>query len=155
MPILDALRAEDIPAVHAAYNDPIALQSMNIPDPFTETHAAGLIRPEVFAIRDAPGLPLLGTIALRGAPPTGDIGGITLTPEARGRGIATTAVEMLMQRAWDNGYTTLEWECLVVNAKSIALAERCGFIFQREVVSSSELERHKDKLAWVGVIRKP
>lgn len=146
--VLDAIGEDDVDALTAACRDPEATRFLNIPFPYERSDAEEFVRvlaptgwatgtARTYAIRERADGPILGTIALRGAPPAGDLG-INLAPAARGRGLATRAARRLVERAAELGFETLEWECLVENAASAALARRLGFEWDRTVASCSD-----------------
>jgi RimJ/RimL family protein N-acetyltransferase len=90
----------------------------------------------------APGDParLFGGGSLYGIDPDGGRAavGYWLTPDARGRGIATHATRLLARWAFDGlGVRRLELTCAPDNERSQAVAERCGFT--REGVLRSHL----------------
>lgn len=76
-----------------------------------------------------------------------DIGGIYLLPPYRSKGLATRAARFLASWAFDNGFDILQWECLAANTSSVTVAERLGFVFYKDVWSSSQYDHHKGKLA--------
>lgn len=62
----------------------------------------------------------------------------------RGRGLATEAVEALLAAAWREGVPRVVALIMPENHRSQRLAERVGFVFEREVT-------HKDLLMWMYV----
>ena len=64
--------------------------------------------------------------------------GYWLAPEARGRGVATRSLKLLMGYAFDTlGIERLELTCGPDNERSMAVAARCGFT--REGIRHSDL----------------
>lgn len=115
------------------------------PDPGQTGGTAADAHDVTFAVRAHAAGVLLGTIALHGPAPYGEIS-IATTRSARGRGVATAAGRLLLDWAGSHGYERLGWECLADNAASIALAERLGFVFDRSGPSTSLLH-HRGKPA--------
>lgn len=76
-----------------------------------------------------------------------DIGGICLLPPYRSKGLAIRAARFLASWAFDNGFDVLQWECLAANSSSVAVAERLGFVFYKDLWSSSQYAHHKGKRA--------
>ena len=134
---LRAWRTADAPAVFAACQDPLIARFVPIPQPYTDAdalsfvsfHADGRAEHErAFAIVDAATGDLLGSISRHGPFGHRATFGYWLTPNARGRGIATRALRLIT--AWTiettdlirlDLYTDLE------NDRSGAVAQRAGF----------------------------
>jgi len=84
-----------------------------------------------WAITDDEGL--LGRIALRGLSLAEGLGvfGYWVLPRARGRGVATTALELVSAWAFDDlGLHRLELAHSVANPASCRVAERAGFVLE-------------------------
>lgn len=156
----------DIPALVEACTEAEAVSSLNVPQPYTHADAEAYVRAAqagdggyFWAIREADGSPLMGMVKLgfRALPdssatlaaglPEADVGGIYLLPAHRSRGIATRAARLVAQWAFDHDFGTLQWECLASNTSSIAVAERIGFTFYGEGISSSQYTHHQNKVA--------
>ncbi|WOO81540.1 uncharacterized protein LOC62_03G005061 [Vanrija pseudolonga] len=157
--VLSALHQSDLGSLHELYaaNE----SSLNIPSPYTAADAKATLDSAssegtyFWAIRSDN--KLVGTVALRFTPGaiTADLGGIVLASTHRGTGLATAAARLALAHAWDVGFDAVEWECLADNRHSVALAQRLGFGFYREGVSSSSLERYRGVPAVWGVLRRP
>jgi RimJ/RimL family protein N-acetyltransferase len=148
--VLRPWRLDDAPAVTAACQDPeIARWIPLIPIPYREEHARMFLEDSVrrfesgegyaFAVLDSETRELAGSIAIRVQPfSTGHIG-YWVAREARGRGIATTALAALCRWAVDElDLKRLELVTDPENLASQRVAEKAGF--QREGVLRSALE---------------
>lgn len=141
-------RADDAPAIAAACADPEIARWVPIPVPYTLADARDFLAlvaegwetgaHSTFAIEDRATATLAGMITLDpGARPGRASVGYWLTPRARGRGLVTRAVRLLVAWAFeDPGLERLELMTLVGNEASGRVAVRCGF--RREGV----LRRH-------------
>jgi RimJ/RimL family protein N-acetyltransferase len=135
-------REEDVPAIHAACQDPEILRWLPlIPRPYTLAHArafvAGADGPYAFAIED--GGRVVGSIALRvdEANAIGNLG-YWCAPDARGRGVVTRALRRLCRYGFEDlGLGRLELVADPDNAASQRVAEKAGF--RREGVLRSHL----------------
>jgi RimJ/RimL family protein N-acetyltransferase len=163
--VLTPLAPADIPALVEACTEAEAVSSLNVPQPYTRADAEAHVRAAqtgdggyFWAIRETDDGPLMGmvklgfaalpgSVAASAAVPEADIGGIYLLPPHRSRGIATRAARLVAQWAFGRGFDTLKWECLASNTSSIAVAERIGFSFYGEGISSSQYEHHQNKVA--------
>jgi RimJ/RimL family protein N-acetyltransferase len=141
--------AGDVPAVTAACQDPEIVRWLPIiPSPYTEDDAREFLEQSRlswelgeaygFALVDEQG-ELLGSIAMRILRfSTGHIG-YWVTPGARGRGIATTALKTLCRWAIDDlGLKRLELMTDPENIASQRVAEKAGF--RHEGIRRSALE---------------
>jgi RimJ/RimL family protein N-acetyltransferase len=145
--VLRPWRLEDAPAVTAACQDPeIARWIPLIPTPYGEEDARAFLEHIVasedsygFAVLDSETGELAGSIAIRLLRfSTGHIG-YWVAREARGRGVATTALQTLCRWAVDElGLKRLELVTDPENVASQRVAEKAGF--RREGVMRSALE---------------
>jgi RimJ/RimL family protein N-acetyltransferase len=145
--VLRPWRIEDAPAVTAACQDPeIARWIPLIPTPYTEQDARDFLEHIAasedsygFAVVDAESGELAGSIAIRLQRfSTGHIG-YWVAREARGRGVATAALNALCRWAVDElDLQRLELVTDPENLASQRVAEKAGF--QREGVMRSGLE---------------
>lgn len=113
--------------------------------------------PVFFAIQDKSTGHFGGVASyLRIAPQAGsiEVGHINLSPELQRTKIATEAMFLMMQWAFENGYRRYEWKCDASNLRSRRSAERFGFsyegIFRQHVISKG---RNRDT-AWFACIDK-
>ncbi len=136
--LLRAWRNDDAPWVYAACQDPLIARFMPIPQPYTRDDAAWFVERRArdwqsddersFAIVDAASELGLGAIARHG--PYGHRFGFGywLAPEARGRGIATRALRLIVD--WTLATTDavrLELYTHLANHASGRVATRAGF----------------------------
>ncbi|MDO5676117.1 MAG: GNAT family N-acetyltransferase [Propionibacteriaceae bacterium] len=163
--VLNEPREDDIDALYAACTTPVVYEYLNVPWPYERTHAEGFVReyaPAVrssqrgqeCAIRTEPDGPMLGTLGLiRLDDTTGEVG-FHLFEAARGKGLATRALRLLLEWAFDNGCETVKWEAIAGNHASAQVAQRLGFTFDGEAPSSVSTGRHVGRQAWVAHIDK-
>ena len=160
---------DDVEAITAACQDPeIARWIAAIPAPYTVEDArwfvTSLVEPGwaagedlVWAITDRETDTFLGTIGLH--PRLAGVGevGFWLAKQARGQGIMTDAVELVCAFGFGvQGLQRIEWQAVVGNDTSRAVAERAGFTI--EATLRQRLQRHDpehpDRLvaidAWIG-----
>lgn len=80
-----------------------------------------------------------------------EIGGIKYTPLIAQQPVATEAMFLLMQRAFELGYRRYEWKCDALNTPSREAAQRLGFsfegVFRQAVVAKG---RNRDT-AWYSI----
>jgi [ribosomal protein S5]-alanine N-acetyltransferase len=92
----------------------------------------------IWAIRDANSIqsPLLGVVSLDRHHDGNDTEvSFALLPEYRGRGFATEAVQFALRHAFGRmGLARIVAETQSLNARSVALLERIGMVFQRTVI---------------------
>lgn len=131
-------RPDDAPPVFAACQDPLIVRFIPVPQPYTETIAAEYVQMAAaqtlagtaahFAIADAADDSVLGSISrhpLRGHHATF---GYWLAPGARGRGVATRALRLIVD--WTLATTDvirLELYTDLENDASGRVAQRAGF----------------------------
>jgi len=82
-----------------------------------------------------------------------EVGSITYSPRLQRTPVATEAMFLMMQRAFDElGYRRYEWKCDALNAPSCKAAERLGFtfdgIFEQAIVYKG---RNRDT-AWYSIL---
>jgi RimJ/RimL family protein N-acetyltransferase len=161
---LRPLRAEDIPACVRACQDPDSVRFTVVPHPYRLEDAVTFVQDitpglwargteAVFAVADAQDA-FVGTMALRLTgdeltTPIGDVGYL-LGPWARGQGIASAALRLLVDWGWRAlGLQRIEWRAYVGNIASRRTAERAGFRFEGE---QRRALPHRGEYvdAWVG-----
>ena len=134
-------READVPAIAAACSDPEIGRWIPIPVPYGLEDARVFVaftaegwssgREPTFVIADAANGALLGALALhrRVDEPGKAAVGYWLAPEARGRGVATGAVQLLVRWAFDvePELVRMELLTLVGNEASGRVALRAGF----------------------------
>jgi len=129
----------DLEVMVAVCRDPDVARFTRVPDPYSEADARAWIEAQpgrleagegvTFAITEDGGAPL-GSIGLRIDPADPDIAeaGYMVAPEARGRGLATTALRLVARWAVrDLGIARVHLTTHVDNPSSQRVAERAGF----------------------------
>jgi len=131
----------DVPAIVAACQDPEIPRWTAVPSPYTEADARAWLasnEEESFAVVDRASGELLGSIGVRYL--DGRIGevGYWVKREARGRGVATRALELVARWALvEKGLGRFQLRADVANGPSQRVAEKAGFV--REGVLRSAL----------------
>jgi RimJ/RimL family protein N-acetyltransferase len=142
-------REEDIPAVTAICQDPEIPRWTNVPSPYTEDDArafigdvlAGRFHELALAVVDAPSDELLGAVGLR--LPQAVVGevGYWVGAHARGRGVATRAVRLLCEWAFERlDLVRIKLHTLPGNRASERVAERAGFTREGLLRSFAEMK---------------
>jgi len=129
----------DVPAILAACQDPDVQRFTRVPSPYTEADARTFVAFSARTLEDGSGVHLvaahadtdhlLGAIGLAvdDRDLSGELG-YWVAPEARGRGVATTGGQLLLELAFgplDLGYVFLL--AAATNPASNAVARRLGF----------------------------
>jgi RimJ/RimL family protein N-acetyltransferase len=134
-------READAPAIAAACRDPEIARWIPVPVPYRLEDALAFVafsaegwsggREPTFVIEDAASRSLVGSIAVHRRPddPGRAAVGYWLSPEARGRGVATRAVRLVVRWAFEveQGLVRMELLTLVGNEASGRVALRAGF----------------------------
>lgn len=146
--LLRPFTEKDVPAIVAACQDPEIPRWTSVPSPYTEEHARAWLESteeETFAIVDQSSDEVLGSIGVRYFDAgIGEVG-YWVKREARGRGIATRALELITHWALvDKGLGRFQLRADVANEASQRVAEKAGFVREGVLRSSLELkgERH-------------
>ncbi|MFF3939531.1 GNAT family N-acetyltransferase [Streptomyces phaeofaciens] len=140
--VLRPWRAEDAPAVHAVFQDPL-MHQWHIRSCDSEAEAAGWIeewrasweteRDAQWAVADAESDALLGRVALRGVLLSEGVAEVAYwtAAAARGRGVAARATTALTRWAFDEiGFHRLELMHSVANPASCRVATKAGFTLE-------------------------
>ena len=129
----------DIDAIFAYCQDPLVQAYTTVPSPYTREDAVTFVAlveewwqsgaELVWGIRDDEGL--AGTIALHRIANRGAEIGWALAPQARGRGYMTEAVRAVLDFAFGPlRLERVEWQAMVGNHASAAVAQRVGFQYE-------------------------
>lgn len=113
--------------------------------------------PYFFAIKDRQSGQVLGMASyLRINPESGsiEVGHINYSPLLQRSIIATEAMFLMMQWAFDNGYRRYEWKCNADNAKSRKAAQRLGFSYEGTFRQATIVKGKNRDTAWFAVIDK-
>lgn len=135
---LRAWEPEDAPAVWAACQDALIIRFLPVPQPYTETVARKYVAARAldwasedersFAITDAAIGEVLGSIARHRRAEHRAEFGYWLAPNARGRGVATRALRLLVDWSLEtSSLIRLELYTHPENDASGRVAERAGF----------------------------
>jgi len=91
---------------------------------------------------------------LRIAPASGsiEVGHIHFSERLKRGTLATEAMFLMMQRAFELGYRRYEWKCDALNAPSRAAAERLGFTFEGIFRQATVYKGRNRDTAWYAVI---
>ncbi len=133
--------ARDLGAVVAACQDPMVQRFTRVPTPYEEADGRAFIGGAagrrilgqslelVIADRsDDRLLGMIGLIADRHDALRAEIG-YWVSPDARGRGVATRALALLSRwSVTDGGFERLDLQAAIANVASLRVAERCGFV---------------------------
>ncbi len=132
---------EDLTQLLLNCQDPETQRWTTLPSPYLPEHAeqflAGCALRWVqglasFAIVDDAETALLGSIGFVDIPEDGVVEvGYWVGPQHRGRGVATAAMRVICDWAFDDlAFRRVEWQAYVGNDASLRVAERCGFRFE-------------------------
>ena len=131
---------DDIPAIVEACQDPEIARWTQVPSPYTEDDARAFLRaaPDASAIVDARTGEFLGTIGWRWVDGNVQLG-YWVKREARGRGVATSALRLLSRWAFSSlGADRVQLLTEPENRASQRVAEKAGF--RREALLRSFIE---------------
>jgi RimJ/RimL family protein N-acetyltransferase len=155
--LLRPFTEDDLPAIVAACQDPEIPRWTSVPIPYTEADARAWLESteeETFAIVDRSSDELLGSIGVRYF--DGGIGevGYWVKREARGRGVATRALELIAGWALvDKGLDRFQLRADVANEPSQRVAEKAGFVREGVLRSSLELKGERHDVVMYSLIR--
>ena len=140
--VLRPFREEDVPAIVAACRDPEIPRWTRVPSRYSERHARELVaaRDETsFAVTDAASDDLLGAVGVREHGDRVVEIGYWVERGARGRGVASRAVELVSAGAFEVlDAARVQLVAEPENAASLRVAEKAGFT--REGVLRSYME---------------
>ena len=80
-----------------------------------------------------------------------EVGYLSFSGALRQTPAATEAMYLMARNAFDLGYRRYEWKCNVLNAPSIAAAERLGFGFEGVFRNAVIVKGHNRDTAWFGM----
>jgi RimJ/RimL family protein N-acetyltransferase len=155
-------RAEDVDAVLAMCSDPAVQRWTTVPVPYERAHAERFVgeRPSRWAddtgwelvveAADDQGRPrFAGQVGLRPNRCGGADLGFALAPWARGRGVMSRAVRLLLAWGFAGGLQVVHWQAHVGNWSSRRIAWACGFAVEGSV-RGLLAQRGELRDAWVG-----
>lgn len=161
-------RVDDVGAVLESCNDPETRCWTTVPSPYTRTDAEafvagrapnlaeGTVSLAIEAIDQTTGRPrFAGSLSLRLSNGAGGLG-FSLAPWARGRGVMSRAVRLLLEWAFRDepdgaGLQVVHWEAYVGNWPSRRVAWACGFRVEGTVRGFGH-QRGERRDSWVGSI---
>jgi RimJ/RimL family protein N-acetyltransferase len=111
--------------------------------------------PLFFAILDRAGQAPVGVASyLRIEPRFGsiEVGHLHFSPRLQRTPLATEAMFLMMQRAFDLGYRRYEWKCDSLNAPSRAAAERFGFTYEGTFRQAIVYKGRNRDHAWFSIL---
>jgi len=155
----------DWPDIHAACQDRDIQRWTTVPSPYADTDAQSFVaevapdgwrsgRAATFAVCDSTSGELLGMCDLGHLGIEDGIGqvGFWCVPWARGRGVATAAVQSLCRWGFaELGLARIEWYAQAGNVGSRRVAEKAGFTYEG-LLRAKLVQRGKRVDAWVGAL---
>jgi len=161
--VLNTPRPADAGAVYRICQDPEILRWVPLPEPYERRRAEYFVTtyvPEgiatgkrmVWAIRTAEDAPLQGVVELATASDSAADIGYWLAPSARGHGIMTRAIGLVLDHAFASvGLARVQWLTVVGNTRSARLARATGFRFEG-TARSAILFRGQRRDVWRAAI---
>ncbi|MCG7287093.1 GNAT family N-acetyltransferase [Cellulomonas sp. ACRRI] len=159
--LLRAPGPADVDRIDALCQDPAIQEWTTVPSPYTREDAASFVSGFVgdgwargsslnWAVRDAADDVLVGMVGL-GMEGAGSAEiGYWLAPEARGRGLMSRSVDLVLDAAFGRlELVRVFWRAFVGNAPSRAVAERAGFRVEGELRLGG-VQRGVRRDEWVG-----
>lgn len=143
---------DDVPAIAAACRDPEIARWTLVPEPYTEDDARAFVgsAQTAYAVVDLASGALVGAISLDPAGEGNGQIGYWVAREARGRGVATRALQLVSR--WglaQRGFARVQLLTEPENVASQRVAERAGFTNEGLLRSYAELKgRRRDMLMW-------
>lgn len=100
------------------------------------------------------GSPLGIAAFLRIDPPAGsvEIGSLVFSSRMRRTAASTDALIVMLEHAFDLGYRRVEWKCNVLNAPSIAAAQRLGMTFEGLFRHAAVVKGRNRDTAWFSLL---
>lgn len=156
--------AADVDVITAICQDPQIAAWTTVPHPYLREHAEGFISDLVtpgwesgtdltWAIHDPSGL--VGMVGLAGVADGSAEAGYWLAPAARGRGLLTRALRLVLGAAFDPGGPELvrvSWQAYVGNWPSRRAAWRVGFRVEGTIRLHAVQREGIRRDSWVGTI---
>jgi len=81
-----------------------------------------------------------------------EVGWITYSPLLQRSRIATEAMFLMMQNAFDLGYRRYEWKCNVLNTHSMRAAERIGMTYEGTFRQATVVKGRNRDTAWFAIL---
>lgn len=158
--LLRAHRPDDLDAIVAQCQDPEMVANTTVPHPYTREDGLGFLAHvaagrasgdvEAFAI-EVDGR-FAGTVDLRREDGAWAEIGFGLAPWARGRGVMTRAVRLVLDRGFGElGLAGVQWRAVVGNEGSLRVAQKCGFRLEG-TVRGLLVHRGERLDGWIGTL---
>lgn len=160
---LDQPTPGDVDDIARYCSDPVFERFMTVPWPYTTADAVAFVSQYVpagwaedsewtWAIRAVGGDSLLGVIGVRLHPGTV---GFWLAAEHRGRGILPEALRSVVDAVFARtSRDEVRWECVIGNAASLRVAQKCGFRFTGVRPGEVRGRNGEQTTSWTGVLRR-
>ncbi|WP_129667424.1 GNAT family N-acetyltransferase [Phytoactinopolyspora endophytica] len=162
--LLSAPTADDVDRIAELCQDAQVQEWTRLPSPYTRGHAADFINLAYqgwaqgtelsWALRESHDGTVLGMIGLNlDGHGSGEIG-FWMGPKGRGRGLVTTAVRLVIERAFAPeglGLQRMVWQAYVGNWASRRVVWRLGFTFEG-TLRSHLVQRGRRRDAWVATL---
>jgi RimJ/RimL family protein N-acetyltransferase len=81
-----------------------------------------------------------------------EVGGIAFSPSLQGSVMATEAMVLMMEWAFDAGYRRYEWKCNALNAPSRRAAQRLGFSYEGLFRQHMIIKGRNRDTAWFSIL---
>jgi len=159
--LLRELRESDAERVFEQATDPLTVEFTPVPVPYTRSDALDYITAarvaaeagteHVFAIDH--GGRFGGSCSLRVIGPHRAEVGYGLHPDARGRGLATAALNEILRFGWEDlDLRQVTWRAKVGNTASLVIAQRVGFRVRDEL--GTLRQRGEEVPAWRATLKR-
>ena len=162
---VEPLRVDHANALWHAYNTPeqVSLWTYLAAGPFANADEvrswvasmSSTDDPLMFAIVDEPSGQALGVAGyLRIMPGAGsiEVGHLTFSPALQRNRLATAAMALMMEYAFELGYRRYEWKCNALNAASRRAAERLGFLYEGTFRQANVVKGRSRDTAWYSIL---
>lgn len=158
---LDVPRTADTKAIFDACQDPLLQRFTTVPVPYGYADAQFFVaqivergwltgREYTWGLREPGSSELVGMISIRLR--DRDLG-FWSAPKARGRGLMTEAVRLVVDWAFDEGLSDVMWEGYVGNIASAGVARRAGFTYEGTEPGLQPDRDRKHPLCWRARLR--
>lgn len=164
---LRAHHRRDVPAMVEQCRDPLMVAYTTVPSPYEPVHAhqfldqsiipgwldpAGTRAWAIESVDDAGVARFAGSIDYRRQGADVAEVGFGLHPWARGRGLMSRALRLVMQYAFAHGIETMRWRAVVGNWASLRTAWACGFVLEGTVRGLLTNQRSSAD-GWIATLR--
>jgi RimJ/RimL family protein N-acetyltransferase len=163
--VLDSPAPADAERVYEYCQDPLFEKYLTVPWPYSRLDASYFVgtfvpdgwtsgRELTWALRSAPGQPLLGVVGIRLEGAGQANLGFWLGAPHRGRGLMPAAVTAVADWAFAaGGIRLLAWECVLGNRSSLAVARKVGFHYIGTGPADIPARDKSRPGSWKGILR--